>query len=129
MPYVGAMLAMPSSPGAALAVGIQTLSAAQSQQVSVSVPQAKAGSTSGQTNNSAASMSSAPLPTAAPLTAHDAVFSQIEDGSCSVADGLLAGGKAISAANMVTAALDLGKIGVSASTSSAPQCNRTNGRA
>ena len=88
---------------------------------------AKAVLTLGQTDNSNISTFSVPSPTIAVPTAHDAVFSQIEEESCSVADGLLSRGKVDSAASLATV-LNLGKVGVSAAMSPQPQSSRTSTR-
>ena len=108
----------------ALAAGMQTPPDAQSQTASDSAAQSKPASTSDQTSNSVISTSNAALSAAVLLTAHDAVFSQIEEGRCGVIDGFFADAKAGSDADLLAAGLDLGQLGVSATSTSQPQGSR-----
>jgi hypothetical protein len=103
---MAAMAATSASPSSALAVGIQASPGVQNQQPSVSASQAKTASTSARTSGSVASMPIA----AVSLAAHDAVFSQIENGTCAVTDGVLVSGKVDSATSLLATALDLKKL-------------------
>ena len=108
--YVGASPAASLNFTSTLAGGSVLSPVGQSQTSSTPTVQAKTASTLSQTSGSAALTSSVPPPAATLPTAHDAVFSQIADGSCSVA-----------VASPLTAALDLAKVGVSVSSSPQPQ--------
>ncbi len=103
MLYVGAVSRMSPIASAVPAANIHALPGACRKSVSDSAAQANPASTSGQANNLNVS-----LPTASPRSARDMVFSQIAEGVGGVADGVLIEGTAHSAANLLTAGLDLG---------------------
>jgi hypothetical protein len=117
--YVGAGPGTP--PSASLSPSVQ------SQPAIASAAQAQSVSTPVQAKTSSVSTSSVPPP-AAPQTAHDAVFTQIEQGACGVTDGLLPGRITNSAASLLTAALNAAKVGVSVTASPQPQSSRTSAK-
>ncbi len=122
--YVGAGPGLPPNASSPPTTVVQTTCDAQNQSVTVLTVQAKPVSASSQPSSSSVSTSGVPSPSIAVQTAHDAVFTQIEQGSCSVAAGLLAGGTTSPAANLASA-LSSGKVGTAAATSPKPQTTGT----
>jgi hypothetical protein len=105
--YVGAGQEISPTPNSALVGSVASLSIERTQTSSIPAAQANPASTLYDTSKSAIPAANVPLPATALQAAHDAVFGQLESG-------LLGVGRAVSDFGLAAVKLDLGCLGVSA---------------